>query len=89
MDSRTTASHTGSDEYAFYRVGGFSWAVPYIAGVYALAAQADPAITPERFWTLAARTGRTIEMEHSGKRKPLGPIVDPVRLIRSIEAKAK
>ena len=86
MDARTTASETGNDEYFFCPIGGFSWAVPYIAGLYALAVQADSAITPERFWTLAARTGRTIEIERSGERKPLGPIVDPVRLIGTIEA---
>jgi hypothetical protein len=86
IDARTTASETGNDEYFFGPIGGYSWAVPYIAGVYALAVQADPVITPERFWTLAARTGRTIEVQRSGQRKPLGPIVDPVRLICSIEA---
>ncbi|MFC1634100.1 S8 family serine peptidase, partial [Planctomycetota bacterium] len=48
MDSRTTASFTGSDEYVFYRQGGASWCAPYIAGVYALAVQVDPEITPER-----------------------------------------
>jgi len=78
MDSRTTASPTGIDEYVFYRIGGMSWSVPYIAGVYALAVQVDPAITPERFWALAVRTGRTIELSRKGMTKPLGPIVDPV-----------
>jgi subtilisin family serine protease len=86
MDSRTTASPGGVDEYVFYRVGGFSWTVPYIAGVYALAVQADPAITPERFWALAVRTGRTIELNRDGMTKPLGPIIDPVRLIHAIQA---
>ena len=86
MDSRTTASPAGVDKYAFYRIGGMSWAVPYVAGVYALAVQADPAITPERFWALAVRTGRTIELERNGARKPLGPILGPVRLIRAIRA---
>jgi hypothetical protein len=86
MDSRTAASPAGADEYVFYRIGGFSWTVPYIAGVYALAVQADPAITPERFWALAVRTGRTIELNHSGMTKPLGPIIDPIRLIRAIQA---
>ena len=86
MDSRTTASPTGSDEYVFYRQGGWSWAIPYIAGVYALAVQVDPAITPERFWALAVQTGRTIELNYNGKTMPFGPIIDPVRLIRSIKA---
>ncbi|MHC4143930.1 MAG: family 16 glycoside hydrolase [Planctomycetota bacterium] len=86
LDSRTTASQDGIDEYVFDRCGGFSKAPPYTAGVYALAVQVDPAITPERFWALAARTGRTIEIERNGKKRRLGPIIDPVRLIRSIEA---
>jgi hypothetical protein len=86
IDSRTTASHGGIDQYAFYRIGGMSWACPYIAGVFALAVQVDPAITPERFWALAVRTGRTIELNRSGMTNTLGPIVDPGRLIRAIQA---
>ncbi|MFB0516132.1 MAG: S8 family serine peptidase, partial [Candidatus Neomarinimicrobiota bacterium] len=62
MDSRAIACPTGSDKYVFYRQGGWSWSVPYIAGVYALAAQVEPEITPERFWALAMKTGRTIEL---------------------------
>ncbi|UCE47255.1 MAG: S8/S53 family peptidase, partial [Phycisphaerales bacterium] len=46
MGSRTTAAPNGIDEYVFYRMGGWSWAIPYVAGVYALAAQVDPEITP-------------------------------------------
>ena len=76
MDSRTTASPTGADEYVFYRMGGTSWSVPYLAGTYALAAQVDPQITPERFLTLALRTGR---------RFPYGIILDPVALIKAIQ----
>ncbi|MBL7187325.1 MAG: S8/S53 family peptidase [Phycisphaerae bacterium] len=86
MDSRTTASPIGSDEYVFYSIGGVSCAIPYIAGVYALAVQEDPAITPERFWALAVQTGRTIELDYDGETMPLGPIIDPVRLMRSIQA---
>lgn len=76
MDSRTTASPTGAHEYVFYRMGGTSWSVPYLAGMYALAAQIDPQITPDRFLTLALRTGR---------RFPYGIIVDPVALIKTIQ----
>jgi subtilisin family serine protease len=86
IDSRTTASYEGISQYAFYRIGGMSWACPYIAGVFALAVQVDPAITPERFWALAVRTGRTIELNRQGMTRSLGPIVDPVRLIRAIQA---
>jgi hypothetical protein len=85
MDSRTTAGPGGDHEYVFYRIGGLSWAAPYIAGVYALAVQVVPAITPERFWELAARTGRTIELRRDGTTKLLGPIIDPAKLIRAIQ----
>ncbi len=84
MDSRCTAGPDGTDEYAFYRQGGWSWSIPYIAGLYALAAQVDPTITPDRFWSLALRTGRTIQLQHEGQTVPLGPIVDPVALIESL-----
>jgi len=83
--SRTTASPNGADEYAFYRQGGWSWAIPYIAGVYALAAQVDPTITPERFWDLAMKTGRTVELERDGQTVRLRPVVDPAALIEALQ----
>jgi subtilisin family serine protease len=82
MDSRTTASFTGADQYVFYREGGMSWSVPYVAGVYALAAQVDPTITPERFWSLALDTGRTV---FNGQTLLLGPIIDPRALIAALQ----
>jgi hypothetical protein len=85
MDSRTTASPCGVDEYVFYRQGGWSWSIPYIAGMYALAVQVDPNITPERFWSLAIETGRKIEIEHAGEMVSLGPILDPVALIDALQ----
>ena len=64
MDSRTTASPTGTEDYVFYRQGGWSWSIPYVAGTYALAAQVKPDITPEEFWATALETGRTIQITH-------------------------
>jgi hypothetical protein len=84
MDSRTTASPTGKTEYVFYAEGGWSWSIPYIAGAYALAAQVEPKITPERFWALALKTGRTIKLRHQGKEHDFGPILDPARLVEAI-----
>lgn len=86
MDSRTTASPSGSDEYVFYRSGGWSWSIPYIAGVYALASQVEPTVTPDRFWVLAMKTGRTIELEHGAEKKKFGVIIDPAKLIESLKA---
>ncbi len=72
------------NEYAFFRSGGWSWSIPYIAGVYALACQVEPKITPERFWELALKTGRTIRLKHEGEDVPFGPIIDPPALIEAI-----
>lgn len=85
MDSRTTASHTGTNEYVFYRHGGWSWSIPYIAGVYALAAQVEPNITPERFWALAMKTGRTIELENKERKIAFGPILDSAKIIEKLK----
>ncbi|GEM_PF-141382 len=87
MDSRTTASPTGPEEYVFYREGGLSWAIPYVAGMYALAAQADPSITPERFWSLALQTGQTITVEHEGQGKTLEKILDPIALVQALKGR--
>lgn len=85
MDARTTASPTGADEYVFYGDGGWSWSIPYIAGVYALAAQVDPNVTPDRFWALALRTGRTIDLNRDGRKCKFGPILDPAGLIAALQ----
>jgi hypothetical protein len=84
MDARTTASPTGVNDYVFYPEGGLSWSIPYIAGVYALAVQVKPSITPEEFWSLAMKTGQMTELNHEGIIIPFGPILDPVALINSL-----
>jgi hypothetical protein len=85
MEARTTASPGGVDEYVFYREGGWSWSIPYIAGVYALAAQVKPRTTPDEFWRLALQTGRTIELKHEGKAIQFGPILDPIALVTELQ----
>ena len=85
MDARTTASPTGTSDYVFYGVGGMSWTAPYVAGIYALACQIYPEITPEIFWSTALQTGRTIQIEHSGQQFPFGIILDPHALIVALQ----
>jgi len=87
MDSRTTASPTGTKDYVFYREGGWSWSVPYIAGMYALAAQVKPDITPDVFWETALQTGRTIQIIHDGEEYEFGVILDPQALINALKSK--
>ena len=84
MDSRTVASFTGVEDYAFFRLGGGSWTMPYFTGVYALACQVDPGITPERFLQLAWETGRALEVGEGEQAFVLGKIVDPVALIEAL-----
>jgi subtilase family protein len=87
MDSRTTASPTGMEDYVFYREGGWSWSVPYLAGMYALAVQVRPEITPEEFWAPALQTGKTIQIQHNGKDYDFGVILNPQKLIGAIKTK--
>jgi membrane protease YdiL (CAAX protease family) len=84
VDARTAASPTGPREHVFYRWGASSWIVPYLAGTYALAAQVDPTITRERFVALAKQTGRTNAIQHGGRARSLGPILDPAALIAAL-----
>ena len=87
MDARTTASPTGKEDYVFYSHGGMSWTVPYLAGMYALAAQVKPDITPDVFWETALQTGRTIQIQQEGKEYDFGVILDPQALIEAIKNK--
>lgn len=85
MDSRTTASQSGVRDYVFYRDGGWSWSIPYIAGLYALACQVNPTITPEVFWKKALETGDSRTIKKDGKKFRLEKIVNPRRLLKSLK----
>jgi hypothetical protein len=88
MDARTTASPTGANEYVHYSYSGWSWSVPWLAGLYALACQVYPEVTPELFWQEALKTGRTIQLNHEGETMELGTIADPVRLIEALRTRS-
>jgi hypothetical protein len=84
MDARTTASPTGPDDFVHYNTGGWSWAVPWVAGLYALACEVKPEITPAAFWEQALLTGKTIEVKSGNEGAILGTIADPVSLLESL-----
>jgi len=44
-DYRTTASNNGQNLYVYWGEGGYSWAIPYLAGLSALAWQVAPDLT--------------------------------------------
>ncbi|MBE6059414.1 MAG: hypothetical protein E7215_04475 [Clostridium sulfidigenes] len=83
IDSKTVASPTGEKDYVFYREGGWSWCMPYLAGLYALACQVKPNITPEEFWKQALATGDSRRIE-KGTEKYKGKIINPEKLIYSL-----
>lgn len=82
MDSRTTASPGGDEDYVFYRRGGMSWSVPYLAGLYALACQADPGTTPESFLKKALDSARPLKVRGGGVQMVLDKVADPARLLK-------
>lgn len=81
--SRTVATAGGDSDYAIFRLGGWSFGIPYISGLYALCCQIDPAITPEKFWDAAYNTGETQNIEMDGK-KETAVMINPVKLIEFI-----
>ena len=88
MDFRTLASPTGTEDYARYTCGGMSWAVPWFAGVYALACQVKPDITPEEFWEAAYATGKVVEFEKDSNTYRLDRVMDPTALIAALQEKS-
>jgi len=84
MDRRTYASASGHSDYEYSPDGGFSWCVPYIAGLYALALQVQPEITPEAFWSTALETGDSKLVTINDVTFELGKIVNPSRLIERL-----
>ncbi|MFB0919710.1 MAG: S8 family serine peptidase [Oscillospiraceae bacterium] len=91
MDVRTTADFTSGDGYVFYSDGGWSWVAPYLAGVYALACQVKPDVTPEEFWNAALETADTLtvkiqtENTSEGEEYAFQHVINPVHLIESLE----
>jgi hypothetical protein len=83
MDSLLSAEPTGPDDYIFNRVGGWSAAEPFIAGLYALACQVKPDITPEGFWAAALSTGDSKDVSINGSQYN-GKMVNPVALIKRL-----
>jgi hypothetical protein len=77
--NRTTAFYSDPDDYMFWRDGGMSWTVPYLAGLAALACQVDPAIQPHTIVDLWLKTAQDT---------PAGRVIDPPAFIDAVQ-KAK
>jgi hypothetical protein len=83
IDNRTMASEAGPETMVYFSMGGFSMGPPFIAGTYALAAQVDPSITPERFFALAMRHARR-KPQADADRRMASVILDPAALIAAL-----
>lgn len=85
MDARTAASPTGVNQYAYYAQNHKTFCIPYIGGLYALACQVNPSITPEIFWEKALETGDIITLDRNGISFTLKKIVNPMALMEAIK----
>jgi len=84
-DFRTTASPTGTSDYVHYANGGLSWAVPYVAGLYALGVQVYPQLTKEIFVKAAHETATVRNCEYEGEKFYM-PLVNPENLINYLKS---
>ncbi len=84
-DFRVIASETGTGSYVHYANGGLSWAVPYVAGLYALGVQVYPQLTKEIFVKAANETATVRNCEYEGEKFSM-PLVNPVNLINYLKS---
>jgi len=83
MDHRTVADCTDDNSYRYEgNDGGMSWSTPWLAGMYVLAKQVKPDITPEEFWQKALETSN--ECRNNDSNAYVGRIVNPEKLIESL-----
>jgi len=61
-----------------------SWAVPWVAGLYALACQVRPDITPAAFWEAARKTSVAGRAALDGADAEFGHIINPRALLESL-----
>lgn len=84
MSSRTVANYRGNREYEYDGRGGYSWSIPYLAGVYALACQADSKIDFETFLEIANETSYSSDLEYNSKYYMTDMIIQPYSIIQEL-----
>lgn len=82
----TVAGSSSTDAYIYYVNNGWSHVIPYVGGLYILACQVKPDITPELFWNEALRTGEERILNKDGKQY-IGKIINPAKLMESLASK--
>lgn len=86
MGSRTYAGWTGASDYEINAGGGLSWAVPWLAGFYALCCEVEPSLTPQQFIDVIMSTSITATTTKDNYSYPLGKIIDPSAAIDKLLA---
>jgi subtilisin family serine protease len=76
-DYRTTASEHGTDEYRYDDEGGWSWAIPYFSGVFALALQVNPDLSNDEFLEIVKKT--------AGRNKEGIKVINPTGIVEEVE----
>ncbi len=79
-DYRTMASKEGDNEYRYEEKGGWSWAIPYFAGVFALALQVNPNLTDDEFLEIVKET--------AGQNKKGIKVINPGGIVREVRKRA-
>lgn len=88
MGARTYAACGGAEGYEWSGEGGLSWAVPWMAGFYALCCQVEPELTPEQFIRVVNETAvlklkngalKNVEVKYALKYD-YGKIIDPAAI---------
>lgn len=79
---RTGAGPTAPDDYIYRGANsGISWATPYMVGVYALAKQVYPNLTPLKFFEVARQTGYPMELSDGRKNV----LIQPKKIIEQLQ----
>ncbi len=85
MDFRVTAAPNAVQDYVHYSQGGLSWAVPYLAGLYALGVQVYPNLTKEVFLQAVRDTADTKECVYQETPFTVRYFVNPTALIAHLQ----
>ncbi len=82
---KTVANQLDKNSYTFLSTSGWSWGIPYIAGLYALACQVKKDITPDIFWNISLCTGQKQIIKKNDKFL-VGKIVNPEMLMERLKS---
>ncbi|MEA3306378.1 MAG: S8/S53 family peptidase [Elusimicrobiota bacterium] len=87
-NSRTVASSNNKDNYQFFMQGRYSFALSYVAGVYALAYQADKSMIPGKFLKAAFDTSENLTIQKKDKKYKI-KVISPKKIINKLSKEIK